>query len=161
MSHIAKEPGIGRATLYTYFPDVQSILIAWHEHHIAAHRARLAQAREHADGPAEQREAVLCEYAHIAHERRDDGEIAALGHRDQHVVQVQRPLHGPVRDVITEAGHGGPCPRRRLPRRTGRLLPARPVRRRTAALRGSRRPSRRRHPLRPPTVTLRKTDPHH
>ncbi|MEU6510166.1 hypothetical protein [Streptomyces sp. NPDC046942] len=24
MSHIAKEPGIGRATLYTYFPDVQS-----------------------------------------------------------------------------------------------------------------------------------------
>ncbi|WBO61737.1 helix-turn-helix domain-containing protein [Streptomyces camelliae] len=28
MSHIAKEAGIGRATLYTYFPDVQSILIA-------------------------------------------------------------------------------------------------------------------------------------
>ncbi|WBO61738.1 hypothetical protein [Streptomyces camelliae] len=39
--------------------------------------------------------------------RCDDGEIAALGHRDQHVVQLQRPLHGLVRGIITGAGTGG------------------------------------------------------
>ena len=30
MSTIAERAGIGRATLYKYFPDVESILIAWH-----------------------------------------------------------------------------------------------------------------------------------
>ena len=30
MSAIAERAGIGRATLYKYFPDVESILVAWH-----------------------------------------------------------------------------------------------------------------------------------
>ena len=34
MSQIAKDAGIGRATLYKYFPDVEAILIAWHERQI-------------------------------------------------------------------------------------------------------------------------------
>ena len=37
MSQIAEETGIGRATLYKYFPDVEAILIAWHERQIARH----------------------------------------------------------------------------------------------------------------------------
>jgi len=37
MSQIAEETGIGRATLYKYFPDVEAILVAWHERHISAH----------------------------------------------------------------------------------------------------------------------------
>jgi AcrR family transcriptional regulator len=35
MSQIAEEAGIGRATLYKYFPDVEAILLAWHERHVA------------------------------------------------------------------------------------------------------------------------------
>ena len=31
MSQVAEEAGIGRATLYKYFPDVESILAVWHE----------------------------------------------------------------------------------------------------------------------------------
>ncbi len=31
MSQIAAQSGIGRATLYKYFPDVEAILLAWHE----------------------------------------------------------------------------------------------------------------------------------
>jgi hypothetical protein len=34
--------GIGRATLYTYFPNVESILAVWHERHVASHLAQLA-----------------------------------------------------------------------------------------------------------------------
>ena len=30
MSDIAEATGIGRATLYKYFPDVEAILNAWH-----------------------------------------------------------------------------------------------------------------------------------
>ena len=36
MSQIAEKTGIGRATLYKYFPDVEAILPAWHERQITA-----------------------------------------------------------------------------------------------------------------------------
>jgi len=36
MSQIAEDTGIGRATLYKYFPDVEAILLAWHERQITA-----------------------------------------------------------------------------------------------------------------------------
>ena len=39
MSQIAAETGIGRATLYKYFPDVDAILVAWHERQVAEHLA--------------------------------------------------------------------------------------------------------------------------
>src|ERR1051325_5207689 len=41
MSQIAKDTGIGRATLYKYFPDVESILRAWHERQIDQHLTAL------------------------------------------------------------------------------------------------------------------------
>ncbi|MGQ0617566.1 MAG: TetR/AcrR family transcriptional regulator [Acidimicrobiia bacterium] len=41
MSAIAKRAGIGRATLYKYFPDVESIVIAWHTRDFAEHLERL------------------------------------------------------------------------------------------------------------------------
>ena len=37
MSQIARDTGIGRATLYKYFPDVESILHAWHQRQIDGH----------------------------------------------------------------------------------------------------------------------------
>src|SRR5579859_5616770 len=50
MSQIAKETGIGRATLYKYFPDVEAILLAWHERQIGAHLKQLADVHERAHG---------------------------------------------------------------------------------------------------------------
>jgi AcrR family transcriptional regulator len=52
MSQIAKESGIGRATLYKYFPDIESILAAWHERHIGGHLHHLAQVAGAAAGRA-------------------------------------------------------------------------------------------------------------
>jgi AcrR family transcriptional regulator len=47
MSQIAAEAsGIGRATLYKYFPDVESILRAWHERQVGAHLHQLHAARK-------------------------------------------------------------------------------------------------------------------
>src|SRR6266700_667337 len=61
MSQIAAETGIGRATLYKYFPDVEAILIAWHERQITRHLQHLAEARDAAD-PGKQLVAVLEAY---------------------------------------------------------------------------------------------------
>ena len=41
MSQIAEQVGIGRATLYKYFPDVEAILATWHERQLTGHLAQL------------------------------------------------------------------------------------------------------------------------
>ena len=57
MSQIAEKAGIGRATLYKYFSDVESILVAWHKRHISAHLQQLADVRDQASGASERLEA--------------------------------------------------------------------------------------------------------
>src|ERR671933_2529154 len=57
MSQIAQETGIGRATLYKYFPDVEAILLAWHEVHVARHLEHLAKIRDQPGDPRERLEA--------------------------------------------------------------------------------------------------------
>lgn len=42
MGAVAERAGIGRATLYRYFPDVESIVVAWHERDVARHLGELA-----------------------------------------------------------------------------------------------------------------------
>jgi AcrR family transcriptional regulator len=106
MSQIATAAGIGRATLYKYFPDVESILLAWHEQQISAHLKLLADARDHAQGPERQLEAVLETYAHISR-RRHDTELGALLHRGDHLVTAQKHLHDMVTGLVTAAVRNG------------------------------------------------------
>src|ERR687896_669521 len=63
MSQIAEKTGIGRATLYKYFSDVEAILLAWHERQIAGHLGYLAQVRDEAGDASEQLEAGVWAYA--------------------------------------------------------------------------------------------------
>src|SRR5947209_9672712 len=69
MSQIAEETGIGRATLYKYFPDVEAILVAWHERHVTSHLEHLAALRDQAGDATERLKAVLEAYALIQHKR--------------------------------------------------------------------------------------------
>ena len=101
MSQIAKKAGIGRATLYKYFSNVEAILIAWHERQITGHLEHLAQVRDQAGDAGEQLEAVLEAYALISHERRNT-ELAALLHQGEHVARAQQQLSALIRDLLTE-----------------------------------------------------------
>jgi AcrR family transcriptional regulator len=111
MSQIAEEAGIGRATLYKYFRDVDSILVAWHEQQVGAHVAQLAALRDRDEGARDRLEAVLGAYALIQHERsrheHDHAEFAALVHRDEHVTRAQQALTELVRDLLSECAQGG------------------------------------------------------
>jgi len=132
MSQIAEETGIGRATLYKYFPDVEAILVAWHERHVDRHIQHLTEIRDGSDDPGERIEAVLRAYALISHERshghgdrgpaahehRDahagrshthhpGGEIAALVHRREHVARAELRLNEFLRDLLREAAKAG------------------------------------------------------
>ena len=106
MSQIAAETGIGRATLYKYFPDVDAILVAWHERQVADHLAQLAEVRDQAGRAGERLRAVLETYALILHEHHGS-DLAASLHRGAHVAQAHQQLRDFVRDLLREGAASG------------------------------------------------------
>jgi AcrR family transcriptional regulator len=102
MSQIAEETGIGRATLYKYFPDVEAILLAWHDREIAAHLAYLAEVKDRSEGAGERLEAVLEAYALLSHHPHghQDSSVVAVLHRQEQVAQAEREVHRMVQDLL-------------------------------------------------------------
>jgi AcrR family transcriptional regulator len=109
MSRIAEQTGIGRATLYKYFPDVESILAAWHERQIAAHLEQLVEVQGRPGDPMQRLHAVLETYALIMNESRGhhDNELAAALHRDQHAHRAEHQLRHLVQGLLADAVKSG------------------------------------------------------
>ncbi|GAA4697279.1 hypothetical protein GCM10023215_39330 [Pseudonocardia yuanmonensis] len=109
MSAVAARSGIGRATLYKYFPDSEALLLAWHERIVGAHvdhveqalRPTVDAARPGAvtDAPADaggiaSLRSALRAYAHqIAHGDPGLGEeLVSRLHRSDHVRVAEQRL---------------------------------------------------------------------
>jgi AcrR family transcriptional regulator len=109
MSQIAAAAGIGRATLYKYFPDVEAILVAWHERQLGRHLERLAKISNQAGAAREKLRSVLEVYAGIQHGLRaaHGTELAAHLHGGRHVALAQRQLLNLVRDLLTQGAEAG------------------------------------------------------
>jgi AcrR family transcriptional regulator len=106
MSQIAEETGIGRATLYKYFADVEAILFAWHERQVTSHLEHLVELRNQGGDASERLRAVLEAFALISHEKHD-AELAALLHRGEHVTRAEQHLRGLIRDLLAECAEAG------------------------------------------------------
>jgi AcrR family transcriptional regulator len=106
MSQIAEETGIGRATLYKYFPGVEAILVAWHERQVSGHLESLVEFANEAGNAGARLEAVLEAFALISHEHHGT-ELAALVHRGEHVARAQQQLSDLIRDLIAEGAKAG------------------------------------------------------
>lgn len=106
MAKIAEETGIGRATLYKYFPDVEAILVAWHERQVTGHLEHLIAIRDQAGDAGERLKAVLEAYAFIS-QKHHGTELAARLHRGEHVVKAQHHLHQLIRDLLAEGAAMG------------------------------------------------------
>lgn len=112
MSEIAGRVGIGRATLYKYFPDVEAILRAWHGRRVAEHLERLTEARDQSGSAGDRLAAVLEAFALIVletHKRQGhhDTELVAFLHRDEQVFRARRQLHDLIRDLLAEGAAAG------------------------------------------------------
>jgi AcrR family transcriptional regulator len=109
MSQIAERTGIGRATLYKYFPDVEAVLSAWHERHVAQHVERLA-ALAGAPGNAEMRlTAVLEGYVSVLSEPRSAHgcDLSSFLHADEHASSAEHDLIELLDGLIEEASADG------------------------------------------------------
>jgi AcrR family transcriptional regulator len=109
MSQIAEQTGIGRATLYKYFPDVEAILFAWHERQVTGHLEQLATVRDQAGDAAGRLEAVLETFALISHESHGhhNTELGSFLHRDEQLAPAQRQLRAMIRDLLAEGAKTG------------------------------------------------------
>lgn len=124
MSQIAETTGIGRATLYKYFPDVDTILLAWHEREVTRHLDHLAEARDNTADESRRLESVLKAYAHLHqqqaqhhrhehhageghHPRQHHRELAAFVHQGEHISRAYQQLHAFIRDLIADAAQAG------------------------------------------------------
>lgn len=114
MSRIALDAGIGRATLYKYFPDLDAVLSAWHQRQVHGHLALLAEAASRSGTPFERLRAVLLTYAG-ATRRQHGNELAALLHQGEHVVRAQDHLRQLLAGLLAEAARAGEVRRDGVP----------------------------------------------
>lgn len=106
MVSIAEKTGISRATLYKYFPSVESILLAWHERHVQGHLEFLASVRDGSVGAQQRLAAVLKAYAFLSYSPHI-GEIASFLHRGAHFAHAQEQVDALIRDLIVEGVAAG------------------------------------------------------
>src|SRR5262249_5515727 len=88
MPSIAERAGIGRATLYKYFPDIESILVAWHQRELTHHLEQLRALSQHPDASLQQVAAFI-----TALRRRHPhfNGIDVVGSLAQSVVELAHP----------------------------------------------------------------------
>ena len=119
MSQLAERTGIGRATLYKYFPDVAAVLSAWHERQLTTHLAELRAATAATTDPASRLPTALTTYATLQRTAHGGsahggsggdgpgGDLAALLHRSEHTLEARAQLHTFLRDLIAESAAAG------------------------------------------------------
>lgn len=109
MSRIAEEAGIGRATLYKYFPDVDSILVAHHHRQMAAHVERLTALRDTAGAPADRLRSTMLEFARICFHRGRHGgdELFVILHSGAEARGALDQVRGIFSELIAAAADAG------------------------------------------------------
>lgn len=107
MSRIASEARIGRATLYKYFPDLEAILVAWHERQVSAHVDQLAEIACQYATHSQRLEAVLQGYAWMIHDRPHGTDISSLLHRSEHVAEAHDRLTQLLVGLLAQAAQSG------------------------------------------------------
>lgn len=108
MSQVAERAGIGRATLYKYFPDVETILRTWHTRRVDAHLGELVAVRDGAGTASARLDAVLTAYAHIAQQSGGhDRELVRFLHPDDQIINAHNQLRDLIGQLIEEAAAAG------------------------------------------------------
>jgi hypothetical protein len=88
------------------FPDVEAILMAWHERQVRGHLDQLAAIGTQRADPAYRLSTVLQTYAHSLHHDRGHDVAAAL-HQGPHMAAARQELHAFVTGLLADAVAAG------------------------------------------------------
>ncbi len=114
MSQVAERAGIGRATLYKYFADLDAVLRAWHERQVGRHLEQLVGAADSAGSdPRARVEAALHAYASSAG-AHDGSPLAVSLHGGGHVERALEHLRDHVGGLLSDGVRAG-CVRGDVP----------------------------------------------
>lgn len=115
MSAVAERSGIGRATLYRYFPTLDAVLGAWHQREVDRHLAELEAVSTGAGTAVDRLRAVLAAYtSRIAHGHHSA--MAAALHRTDHVEAGHARLESFIAALVAEGVAEGSLRRDVAPR---------------------------------------------
>lgn len=106
MSAVAERAGIGRGTLYRYFPDTRELLLAWHERQVRTHLEHLRHVSAHTADAGEELHAVLEAYASLSAGHGSEHSAAAL-HTEAHMAGAYNELHTLLRDLLANGARRG------------------------------------------------------
>lgn len=101
MQDIARETGIGRATLYKHFKDLGAILKSWHQQHLQQHLHHLQQTLHSEGTPIDHLRDVLTHFARTTH-GHGQTEISQLLHQQPHAVEAQQHLLNMLTHLLEE-----------------------------------------------------------
>ena len=109
MSNVAAAAGVSRPTVYKYFSDVESMLIAQHRRHVAEHLAELDAIAAGTGEPTERLAAVLKAYGEICHARAHHGDhdIDRLVHTGFEVTAAEREVAQLLTRIIGQGADAG------------------------------------------------------
>lgn len=103
MAGVARQAGIGRATLYRYFADPEAILRAWHERQAAGHLAQLEGLAEGREAPLDRLGAVLGAWGRIVRRSgRHGADMGRLLHSGGGADQAHQALASLVAGLLRE-----------------------------------------------------------
>ncbi|NJC22675.1 AcrR family transcriptional regulator [Arthrobacter pigmenti] len=100
MTRVAGYAGVTRATLYKYFPDVESLLAAWHERQVREHLAGLEGIGRETAGTGRQLQAVLEAYALMIYDRPGHDTSTPVLHQGSHIDHAHQHLEAFIADLI-------------------------------------------------------------
>lgn len=103
MSAIAERAGIGRATLYKYFPDVESILVAWHQRDFAGHLQRLKTLTDSDSATLDDVAAFVRSQRHHHEPATRSEAVGALAQTVADLGTIDGAIDGAIRDEIIGA----------------------------------------------------------
>lgn len=109
MSRIATEAGIGRATLYKYFPDVETILNEWHQDQVAEHLTQLQAIRSQAGTARDRLAKVLEAFAYMTRSvsQHSAADLVASLHADDRLSKPETKLREMLTVLIDEGVEAG------------------------------------------------------
>lgn len=106
MSGISERAGIGRATLYKYFSDVQQVLGAWHRQVVARHMREFDDLESRHSEPLDLLTAILLAYGEMARQNHGHAHAPFL-HGLPHTTEAHAQLRARLSTIFAAGAATG------------------------------------------------------